>query len=176
MLKTSAASGERSGGSVGFCFFTCHERVPLRSQAVVQIAAEGPEANPTHWTEYLPNGTSHTFGKITQLEHQSLWPKRHSRRHKSVYDGNTDLDNREDARVRYHGGSKVTTDIILASIAHRITHDEASLTRVSAIALEDAEGKSTVCLLKFDWHDANPRIFYAPQSPTRLDLKRRVCQ
>ncbi|KAL0957670.1 hypothetical protein HGRIS_001451 [Hohenbuehelia grisea] len=51
-------------------------------------------------------------------------------------------DNRKDVRVRYH-----------------------------AITLEDADGKSTVLPLKFDWHDANPRIFEAPQSPTRLDLK-----
>ncbi|KAL0957871.1 hypothetical protein HGRIS_000054 [Hohenbuehelia grisea] len=191
-----------------------------------KIVAEGPEANPTYWTEYLPNGTSRTFGKIASSNSNIKAVGRTGTRAWAIdesidpfknyvsytyasdattgafwltsvkYGGNTDLsmahqreltfsyDNRKDVRVRYHGGSKVTTDKILKSIAHkvntrtvrthRITHDEAPLTgatRVSSITLEDADGKSTVRPLKFDWHDANPRIFEAPTSPTRLDPK-----
>ncbi|KAL0960337.1 hypothetical protein HGRIS_011961 [Hohenbuehelia grisea] len=171
MLKTSAASGERSGGSVGFCFFTCHERVPLRSQAVVQIAAEGPEANPTHWTEYLPNGTSHTFGKITSsnFEHQSLWRSGTQKAQVRITAATPTSITVRILASRYHGGSKVTTDIILADCA--ITHGALA----ACLGDRPRSGGQVDCrLLKFDWRDREPTHILCTAIPTRLDLKRVV--
>ncbi|KAL0950270.1 hypothetical protein HGRIS_010250 [Hohenbuehelia grisea] len=88
---------------------------------------------------------------------------------------------RPDVRVTYLGGSMITTDQRLISVAatvqgklvrkHIVNYDLGPLTggsRVKEVTIADPTG-ATVRPLKFDWHDANESIFEAALPPVTIN-------